>query len=212
MISLFGISHYSIETYPQGTSIEQIANGSQYILKRLRNVEPSGDIRYHFTILNKDLEPDKIMRNGWSFCSFESNLAYTPTNLRISILDPDNNPFWNYTFKISNESRFFYIREIGISGVNSLLELFVNVSNYNNWLEFLKTRPEVILDEKYNRNQAGEIKQDNGNNKIEIQSLKEELGKLKLENEALKSKLKQLVTIIGKANRILQKLSQKPGK
>lgn len=214
MATFFGISHLTVDTYPQNTSIEGIAKESEYVLKRNTDTnDSSGRIAYYYTILDKNLEPYQLSRNGWSLCNFNSNWAYRPSILEIRIKDPDNKFYRDYSFKISDESKFFYINDGGLPGVNSLFELFVNVSNYSNWLDFLKTRPEVILDEKYNQNQVGEKRQEDDIKKeVEITSLKEELGKLKLENEALKAKLKQLEQILAKANRIFQKQSKKSGK
>lgn len=187
MVNFFGISQFSIDPYPQGSSIEKIAKGSEYILKRTKNIDDSGDIIYHFTILNKDLEPYKIMMNGWSLCSFTSNKAFNPSNLHIKIIDPDNKFFWDYVYTISDEYRFFYIRDIGISGLNSLLELFVNVSKYINWIEFLRSRPEVLLNEKYNQNSIPEVQRDD-----EITLFKDEIENLKIENVELKVELENL--------------------
>jgi hypothetical protein len=200
MLKYFGISQYSIDPSSQGSTIEKIAYCSEYILKRTKNIDDSGDITYHFTILNKNFEPYRIIMNGWSLCSFTSNKAFYPSNLHIQIIDPDNKFFWNYTYTISDESRFFYIWDIGICGLNSLLELFVDVSKYTNWLEYLRTRPEVVLDEKYNQNSTSIVQKDDG-----ITLFSDEIEKLKIENDELKVEVEKLKVENIKTKRILEK-------
>lgn len=215
MITFYGISQYSATEYPKGTLIQKVAYENEYIIKKIQSGSDNyGNIYYDYIILNKNLEPQPITRNGWSFCRFTSNSAWRPSVISVNLRDPDNTGKSDFTYTNSKSAPSFgSVSNLGTYGLNTLFELFINASNYCNWIEFLRTRPEVILDEKYNQNQAVEIQQkDEIMKDVEIQSLKEELEKLKLENAALKAKLEQIGTIIGKANRVLQKPSKKSNK
>jgi cell division protein FtsB len=76
---------------------------------------------------------------------------------------------------------------VGQDAIDSVLNEFLRASYFPNWLEYLKTRHEIILDQKYL--QVSEIEKSNQNL---TESLQAEVEALKLENTALKEKIEKI--------------------
>lgn len=227
METLFGISQYKATEYPFGTTMEMVASANDFIIKRIESRKDYLlNYRFDFKIFNKNLEPYIIRRNTWSLGDFQSNQGWNPGVLNPIFRDVTNLTKFNYAL-IVTEVSFSMLGQPRFGGrgheaLNSILEQFLDVSEYKNWPDYIRKKYDIIIDEQSFRNltedekeegetitlkEEVEIKKDN-----ELLSLKEELEKLKLENDQLKAKLKQLEAIIAKANRILQRLSKKSGK
>lgn len=194
METLFGISQYSATEFKSETSIETIALKHEYIIKRIKCEGGNGNWSYDYIILDKKLEPCVIERKGWSLGKFASYSAWVPKEIHVNFKDPNNQSLLD--FKQNNETssnlqKLTTAIGLGVSGLNTLLDIFFNASNSKNWQALLKST-ETVLIEPTNQDLAIEIKKEK-----EFQSLKEQVEILKQENEELKEKLEQLRTIIG---------------
>jgi hypothetical protein len=209
METLFGISEYKAIEYPFGTSIEKVASSNDFIIKRIEGTRDYyQDYRFSYKIFNKNLKPHTLSRNGWSLEDFDTNTSWNPGVLHPVFRDISNKKQYDFT-AIVNEVSFSMIGHIsgrgrGVEAINSILEQFLDLSEYKNWIDYIGQKYHIVLADKPCQNLSEEKKKED-----EVLTLKGELEKLQHENEALKAKLKQLEPIIAKANRILQKLLQK---
>jgi len=187
MVTFYGISNNSAVEYPQGTLIETVASENEYIIKRVKEIDNNKNWHFDYIILNRDLEPMTIKRNGWSLKRFLSFSGWNPNEIPIYIKDPNDQTPSDFTFSYERANRtaaFLSANGLGTSALNSILEIFFNASNHQNWLEYLRTRSDIVLDIKYDQSSSIDIQKED-----EKKSLKDELEKLKLLNEKLRVKI-----------------------
>ncbi len=226
VVTFYGISNYTATEYPlEGDIIKKVASENQYIIEKVDSGRDQyKDSSFSYKIYNKKLESKPIKRNGWTLGDFYTNHSWDQTTIYYIIKDNTNKSIHDYNeiVKSSSSSRLShtFMKGHGLMAINFILGKFLEISESENWNDYLGKKLDIILDEQYRQSLEEEIKDDNifsyekedANKKAEILSLKKELENFKLENEALKVNLKQLEQIFTKANRIFQKQYKKPSK
>jgi hypothetical protein len=123
--------------------------------------------------------------------NFSSCDAFGQQAIRFVPLDPNGSSYHNVTFQITPNHSLASLKievVIGLdaAALNSLLDQFLRASQFPNWLEYLKTRHEIILDEKYYKVPVIEK-----NDQDLIKTFQDEVKKLRYENNELTNKLKK---------------------
>lgn len=194
MVTLFGISNFTAVEYSEDKSIEQVALENEYVIKRIKCIDTGGNWHYNYIILDKLLERCKIEKNGWKLSTFNSYSAFNPRYIPIDFTDPKGKrrdiPFKRKTSE-GISINILNVKGLGTSALNDFLECFVDASKYHNWLEYIKSYPDIIIDENYLKNNSI-----NNETKDEIELLKQKIDQLQNENNDLNNKIKKIKDII----------------
>lgn len=184
MVTYFGVSHFSVVQLEKGILIENVSKEYEYIIKRLKSDDDDNGFRgnwsYLYIILNNDLEPHIVKRNGWSLGKFSSFSAWRPSEIYVNFKDPNNQTLSDFKYSNSITANLWTLttaKGLGVRGLNYVFDIFFNTSNYSNWMDFMASTDE-------SQTIMSQNKEDLTLHDIE---------KLKIEIEELKAKLEQLL-------------------
>jgi hypothetical protein len=198
MLTLFGISNFKAIELGDINNLSSHFGNYEYFIQRLYCEPINANPFYQYSISDSKNSSCEIKNNGWTLGNFTSCEAFGQKAIHFVPLDPKGNSHHNVTFQINPHHSHVSLKielVIGVDAVaiNSVLDEFIRASQFPNWLEYLKTRHEISLDEKYYKVPVIE-----SNDNDLIKSLQDEVKKLRLENKELTSKLKKMKFDISK--------------
>jgi hypothetical protein len=175
-------------------SISGFMNSNQFEYYIIRNfITPENrKPRFQFYIHDAKNLPCVITNNGWFLSSFRSTDYFGKETIMFDFNDPNNNTDEDFAMIFKSDycrlsTKLGCVLGVGQDAIEAVLNEFLRASHFPNWLEYLKTRHEIILDQKHL--QVSEIEKSNQNL---TESLQAEVETLKLENKALKEKIEKI--------------------
>lgn len=206
MLTLFGISNYKAIELGDINNLSSHIGNYEYYIQRLFCDPINAVPFYHYSISDSKNIPCEIKNNGWTLGNFFSCEVWGQKAIRFIASDPNRNSKNDILFQLKQvhselNLKIEFVPGVDALGISAVFEEFLRASQFPNWLEYLKTRHEIILDEKYYKVPVIE-----NNDQDLIKSLQDEVVKLRLENKELTNKLKKMKLDI---SRILKDVPKK---
>lgn len=206
MLTLFGISNFKAIELGDINNLSSHIGNYEYFIQRLYCDPINAVPFYHYSIGDSKNIPCEIKNNGWTLGNFSSCEVRGQKAIHFVPLDPNSSSYHNVTFQLRQayselNLRIEFVPGVDALGINAVFDEFLKASQFPNWLEYLKTKHDIILDAKYYKVPAIE-----NNDQDLIKSLQDEVVKLRLENKELTNKLKKLKLDI---SRILKDVPKK---